>query len=130
MEETIFTKIIRGDIPSYKIYEDQDVYAFLDIHPLARGHTLVVPKHPAAFVWDLDDAQYHALMSAVKRIAASHKARLESDYVGVKVVGVDVPHAHVHVIPFSAVDEYDGRVPYTPSDDDLRVAMEQLQITS
>lgn len=99
-------KIIRGDIPSYKIYEDEDVFAFLDIHPVTPGHVLVVPKKQVEFLWDLDDETYHAVMTSAKKIALHLRERLGVPYVGEQVIGVDVPHAHVHLIPFATVAEY------------------------
>lgn len=106
MQESLFTKIIRGDIPSYKIYEDDHTFAFLDIHPITPGHVLVVPKKQVEFLWDLDDVTYHAVMSSAQKIALHLRERLNVPYVGEQVIGVDVPHAHVHVIPFTTVAEY------------------------
>ena len=106
MEDSIFSKIIRGDIPSHKIYEDDHVFAFLDIHPQVVGHVLVVPKVQVEFLWDLPDEDYQALTKAVKKIALHLRTVLRVPYVGEKVVGVDVPHTHIHLIPFSHVDEY------------------------
>lgn len=106
MQDSIFTKIIKGEIPSYKIYENDHVYALLDIHPVAKGHVLVVPKTQVAFVWDLDSDAYTALMMAVKKIALHLRDTLNVPYVGEQIIGVDVPHAHVHLIPFSTIAEY------------------------
>lgn len=106
MTDSIFTKIINGDIPSHKVYEDDNVYAFLDIHPVTPGHTLVVPKKQVEFLWDMDDADYQAVLLAAKRIAAHIRDTLEVPYVGVQVIGVDVPHAHVHLIPFTETHQY------------------------
>ena len=106
MQDSLFTKIIKGDIPSHKIYEDDHVFAFLDIHPAAPGHTLVVPKKQIEFVWDLDDETYQALQSAVKRLAIHLRDTLQVPYVGQQIIGVDVPHAHIHLIPFTEVSEY------------------------
>ena len=100
MEDTIFTKIIKGDIPSYKVYEDEKTFAFLDIHPLTDGHVLVVPKQQAEFIWDLESDDYQALMDTVNKIGKRLREVLDAPYVGVEVIGVDVPHAHVHLIPF------------------------------
>lgn len=100
-ETTIFTKIIRGEIPSHKIYEDDATLAFLDIHPAAIGHTLVVSKTPAPTVWDLDSSDYTALMESVRKISLRLKEVLGTPYVGEMIVGVDVPHAHVHLVPFT-----------------------------
>ncbi|QHN42276.1 HIT domain-containing protein [Candidatus Mycosynbacter amalyticus] len=106
MNESIFTKIINGDIPSYKIYEDEHTYAFLDIHPIASGHTLVVPKQQVEFVWDLDTAAYQALQASVQKIARHLRTTLNVPYVGEQIIGVDVPHAHIHLIPFTDVSQY------------------------
>ena len=105
MEPTLFTKIINGEIPSYKIYEDDKTYAFLDIHPLAPGHTLVVPKTPAEFIWDLESEDYQALMASVQKIGRHLREVMDAPFVGVEVIGVDVPHAHVHVVPFTTIAE-------------------------
>lgn len=106
MEETIFTKIIYGDIPSHKIYEDDKTFAFLDIHPVQPGHVLVVPKKPIEFLWDLPDEDYQALMATAKKIALRQREVLGVPYVGLKVVGVDVPHAHLHLIPFHTAAQF------------------------
>ncbi|HET8884034.1 MAG TPA: HIT domain-containing protein [Candidatus Saccharimonadales bacterium] len=106
MEDSIFTKIINGEIPCHKIYEDDTVFAFLDIHPINSGHTLVIPKQQVEFLWDLDDATYQHVMAVAKKLALHMRATLNVSYVGVQVVGVDVPHTHVHLIPFNDVSEY------------------------
>lgn len=106
MQDSIFTKIIKGEIPSYKVYEDEYTYAFLDIHPITIGHTLVVPKKQVEFLWDLDDTHYQLLLKSAKKIALHMQNVLKVPYVGVQVIGVDVPHAHVHLIPFTNADEY------------------------
>lgn len=106
MSDSIFTRIIRGELPSHKIYEDDKVYAFLDIHPVQPGHTLVVPKKQIEFVWDTDDEDYLAVMLTVKRLAQNMREKLDKPYVGEMVLGIDVPHAHVHLIPFSTADEF------------------------
>ena len=106
MQESVFTKIIKGDIPSHKVYEDEKTYAFLDIHPIQPGHTLVIPKIQVEFVWDLPDEDYQALMATVKKVGIRIREVLGKPYVGQQVVGVDVPHTHIHLIPFSKVEEY------------------------
>lgn len=100
MEETIFTKIIKGDISSHKVYEDAYTLAFLDIFPETKGHTLVIPKVPVEFVWDLPSEEYTRLMHTTQKIAKVLREKLGTAYVGSKVVGTDVPHAHVHLLPF------------------------------
>jgi histidine triad (HIT) family protein len=105
MSDSIFTKIIRGEIPSHKIYEDERTLAFLDIHPKQPGHTLVVAKKEVEFVWNLDEEDYKALMTTVKKVAERIRTVLHRPYVGMLVVGIDVPHAHVHVYPFSTTEQ-------------------------
>jgi len=130
MQDSIFTKIINGEIPSHKIYEDDHVFAFLDIHPLTAGHALVVPKKQVEFVWDLDDETYHALMAACKKLAVRLRDVLQVPYVGEKIVGVDVPHAHVHLIPFTNVHEYHqpGDMNSQPDHEQLAALAEKLKI--
>jgi histidine triad (HIT) family protein len=106
MEDSIFTKIIRGEIPSHRIYEDEKTFCFLDIHPVQPGHTLVIPKKQVEFLWDLDDDTYQAVMATTKKVAKRIRDIIGTKYVGVKVEGVAVPHAHVHLIPFSTASEF------------------------
>lgn len=106
MEDSIFTKIINGDIPCHKVYEDDTTFAFLDISPIAPGHTLVIPKKQVETLWDLDEDTYRDVMATAKKIAVRMKQQLQVEYVGVQVIGVDVPHAHVHLIPFNDVSDY------------------------
>ena len=106
MEDSIFTKIIKGEIPAYKLYEDELTLAFLDIHPVQPGHTLVVPKKQIEFVWDLPVEDYQAVMDTAKKVALFLREVLGVKYVGERIVGVDVPHAHVQLIPFSTVAEW------------------------
>jgi histidine triad (HIT) family protein len=105
MKDSIFTKIIRGEIPAHKIYEDETTLAFLDIHPVHPGHTLVIPKKQIEFVWDLPEEDYRAVMASAKKVALRLREVLGTRYVGERIVGVDVPHAHVQLIPFNSVDE-------------------------
>lgn len=105
MADSIFTKIIKGEIPCSKIYEDDRTFAFLDIHPKTPGHTLVVPKKQVPFVWDLDDEDYRALMDTVKKVALRIREVFDPPYVGEVIVGVDVPHAHIHVYQFATTEE-------------------------
>ena len=97
---SVFTKIIQGEIPCYKIYEDERTLAFLDIEPEAPGHTLVVPKVEVDKIYDLSDADYDAVMHTVKKLARHYEDVLGKRMI-MKVIGVDVPHAHVHLIPVS-----------------------------
>lgn len=106
MQDSIFTKIIKGEIPSHKIYEDDKTFAFLDIHPKTPGHVLVVSKKQVEQVWDLPDEDYRAVMATVKKVALRIREVLGPKFVGEQVVGVDVPHVHVHVFPFNSIEEY------------------------
>lgn len=102
---SIFTKIVNGEIPAHKIYEDDKTLAFLDINPVSEGHTLVIPKTQVEFVWDLSPDDYQALMETVKKVGLHLRAVLKTPYVGQLVVGTDVPHTHIHVVPFHHADE-------------------------
>lgn len=106
MQDSIFTKIINGEIPAHKIYEDDEVLAFLDIHPVSEGHTLVIPKKQIEFVWDLEDQDYVVLALAVRKVAHHLKDVLGVPYVGEQIIGADVPHAHIHLIPFTRPIEF------------------------
>ena len=97
---SIFTKIINGEIPCYKIAETEDYFAFLDIRPLAKGHTLCVPKQETDYIFDLEDNVLSGLSIFSKKVAKAIEAVVECKRVGVLVVGTEVPHAHVHLIPF------------------------------
>lgn len=98
-EESIFTRIIKGEIPSHKIYEDDRVLAFLTIQPFSEGHTLVVPKKQIDQIWDLEDQDYDYLWNTAKKIAKHIKSVMDSERIGVVVKGFEVPHAHIHLIP-------------------------------
>ncbi len=106
MQDSIFTKIIKGEIPSHKIYEDEDTFAFLDIHPISQGHTLVISKQQVPYVWDLNTREYTALMATTQKIAQHLRTILDVPYVGEQIIGVDVRHAHIHLIPFTTIEEY------------------------
>lgn len=99
----IFTKIIKGEIPSYKIAEDARFYAFLDINPVAIGHTLVIPKEEIDYVFDLPDDLLGDLMVFAKKVAGAIKKEIECNRIGVTVIGLEVPHAHVHLIPIDSI---------------------------
>ena len=102
---TIFSKIVNGEIPSYKIFEDDKFYAFLDINPNAIGHTLCIPKIEVNRLFDLDDETYSGLMSFSKKIAKALKKAVDCDRIGVSVIGLEVPHVHVHLIPINSMDD-------------------------
>ena len=102
---SIFTKIINGEIPSYKVAENEDFFVFLDINPNAKGHTLVVPKKEVSKVFDLDEALYNGLMSYSRKIAIALEKAVPCKRVGMAVVGLEVPHVHVHLIPLEAMED-------------------------
>ena len=100
---TIFTRIANGEIPSYKVAENEEYYAFLDIAPMAKGHTLVIPKHVEDdYIFNLDDATYSGLMMTAKKIAAAIKESTNCKRVGVTVLGMEVPHVHIHLVPMNS----------------------------
>lgn len=96
---TIFTKIMRGEIPSYKIFENENFYAFLDINPMAKGHTLVIPKKEIDYLFDIDDAMLSEMIVLSKKIAKAIEKAISCTRVGMMVIGLEVPHAHIHLIP-------------------------------
>lgn len=102
---SIFTKIINGELPSYKIAEDDKCYAFLDISPLAEGHTLVVPKQEVDYIFDIDDELYTHLHLFAKKVAKAIKQAVPCEKVGMAVIGLDVRHAHIHLVPLKAVGD-------------------------
>lgn len=104
---TIFTKIIRGEIPGYKIAEDENYYAFLDINPLAEGHTLVVPKKEVDYIFDLDEQDLAGLMVFARKVARRIREAMPCKRIGVAVIGLDVPHAHVHLVPINEGGDLD-----------------------
>jgi histidine triad (HIT) family protein len=108
---SVFTKIINLEIPSYKIAEDECYYAFLDINPLAKGHTLVIPKQEIDNLFDLDDDLYLGLCLFAKRVATALEISIPCKKVGVAVVGLEVPHAHIHLIPIQGPYDIDFSKP-------------------
>jgi histidine triad (HIT) family protein len=102
---SIFTRIVEGEIPCYKILEDEKFLAFLDVSPLVEGHTLVVPKTEIDFIFDIDDHLLGEMMVFSKKVAHAIKLAIPCVKVGVSVIGLEVPHAHIHLIPMSRVDE-------------------------
>lgn len=105
MEASIFTKIVNGDIPAYKIAEDDRYLAFLDVFPTTKGHTLVIPKQQIDYIFDLDDELYIGLMAFAKKVAAAIEKAVPCKRVGIAVVGLEVPHAHVHLIPLNSMQD-------------------------
>ncbi|MDE6560769.1 MAG: HIT family protein [Muribaculaceae bacterium] len=104
---TIFSKIVAGEIPSYKVAEDDRYYAFLDINPLRKGHTLVIPKQETDYIFDLDDETLAGLQVFAKRVAKAIKAAIPCRKVGQAVLGLEVPHAHIHLVPLTTEGDMD-----------------------
>lgn len=103
--DTIFTKIIKGEIPCYKIAENEKFFAFLDIHPLAKGHTLVVPKLQNDYIFDLEDDHLAKMMVFAKKIALAIQKNVPCLRIGVAVIGIEVPHTHIHLVPINQVGD-------------------------
>ena len=108
---SIFSRIIAGEIPSYKVAEDEAHYAFLDINPMTEGHTLVVPKREVDYIFDLPDAEYAALQLFAKRVAAAVQKAVPCRRIATAVLGMEVPHAHIHIVPISSESDMDFRKP-------------------
>lgn len=104
---SIFTRIINGEIPCYKVAETQDYFAFLDINPVQPGHVLVVPKRETDYIFDIDDDQLAGMMVFAKRVARAVKAAVPCRKIGVAVIGLEVPHAHIHLVPMSREGDLD-----------------------
>ncbi|MCL4150904.1 UNVERIFIED_CONTAM: hypothetical protein GTU68_024507 [Idotea baltica] len=101
---TLFTKIINGEIPSYKVAETDDFFAFLDINPNSKGHTLCIPKKEVNKIFDLDEATYTALMQFSRRVALALEKSVACERIGMSVIGLEVPHVHVHLIPLHTME--------------------------
>ena len=117
---TVFSKIVAGEIPCHKIAEDSEFFAFLDIHPVATGHTLVIPKEEVDYLFDIDDAKLGRMMAFAKRIARAQEQAIPCKRIGVTVIGLEVPHAHIHLVPIThESDMYFDRPKGTPTNDEL-----------
>jgi histidine triad (HIT) family protein len=117
---TIFSKIISGDIPAHKVAETDDYLAFLDINPLKMGHVLVIPKTEVDYIFDLEDDSYSGLMIFAKVVANAIKRAVPCTRIGVAVVGLEVPHAHIHLIPIDLISDMDfGKEKLEPTEKEL-----------
>lgn len=126
---TIFTKIAQGEIPSYKVAEDENYYAFLDINPLAEGHTLVIPKREEDYIFDLSDDELADMVKFAKKVAAKQKKAFGCKKVAMIVLGLEVPHAHIHLIPMNSEADVDFRKPklqLTP--DEFKAIAEKIAV--
>lgn len=124
---TIFSRIVAGEIPSYKVAEDDRFYAFLDINPVAKGHTLVIPKQDVDYIFDEDDELVAAHMVFAKRVAAAIKKAIPCVKVGMCVLGLEVPHAHIHLMPLQCEGDMDFRKPKLElSSDEMKAIAESI----
>lgn len=124
---TIFSKIIAGEIPSYQIYEDELYYAFLDINPLAEGHTLVIPKVETDYLFDLEDDLLAGMMVVAKKVALAIDQTMVCKRVGVAVLGLEVPHAHIHLVPLNSLYDIEFSRPKLKfSDEEFRATAEKI----
>lgn len=122
---SVFTQIIKGELPCYKIYEDDKTLAFLDIAPEAEGHTLVIPKIEVDKVYELPDDYYAAVWETVRKLAR-HYEQVLNERIMIKVVGIDVPHAHIHVLPVN--ENWAGEREIKPTDEEFKAIQEKLQL--
>src|SRR5450759_2475141 len=109
--ETVFSKIIKGEIPCYKIAESEDYFAILDINPLRAGHTLVIPKREIDYIFDLDDAYLAGMIIFSKKIAVAIKSVFPCNRIGVAILGLEVPHAHIHLVPMDTMEDINFKNP-------------------
>jgi len=124
---TIFSKIIKGEIPSYKIAEDENFFAFLDIFPLVEGHTLIVPKIEVDKIFDLPDQYLNTMMAFARPIAKSIEKSFDCNRCGIAVVGLEVPHAHMHLVPINGIDDLNfTRGKLKVSEDQLKKAQQKI----
>lgn len=121
---SIFSRIIAGEIPSYRVAEDENFYAFLDINPVAQGHTLVVPKREVDYIGDLTDREYADMAVFAKHVAAAIRAAVPCARIGQAVIGLEVPHAHIHLIPINSEADMDFRR------EKVKLTPEQMQATA
>jgi histidine triad (HIT) family protein len=119
---SIFSKIISGEIPAYKVAEDDQFLAFLDINPMAKGHTLVIPKKETDYIFDIEDEQYQQLFLFAKKVAISIRKCIQCEKVGIAVVGLEVPHAHIHLVPLNNNHDLDFNKPK------LRLSSEEFKM--
>jgi len=125
---TIFTKIVNGEIPSYKIAETDNYYAFLDINPLAKGHTLVIPKKETDYILDIEDTELAGLIIFSKKVGIAIEKVVECKRIGLTVIGLEVPHAHVHLIPINSIYDMDFKQPKLSfTQDEFKELANQIQ---
>ncbi|MCU0359147.1 MAG: HIT family protein [Bacteroidia bacterium] len=121
---SIFSRIVQGEIPCYKIAEDEDHLAFLDVFPLKKGHTLVIPKKETDYVFDLSTEEYLLLMAFTQRVAKAVKLAVPCKRLSMQVIGLEVPHAHVHLIPMNTMNDCDFK------NEKLKFSKEEFELTA
>ena len=127
--DTLFTKIIKGEIPCYKIAENENYFAFLDIRPSAKGHTLVIPKIQNDYIFDLSDDQLCGLVLFSKKIAGALKKAIPCNRIGIKVIGLEVPHTHIHLIPIRVEGDMNhGKEILTFTDEEFKEIAETIKL--
>jgi histidine triad (HIT) family protein len=125
---SVFTKIVSGEIKSYKIAEDDNYLAFLDVFPLAKGHVLVIPKKEVDYIFDVSDDEYIGLWSFAKKVSLAIKKAIPCKRVGVAVVGLEVPHAHIHLLPLQSVEDINFSKPkLKPEPSELQLIAETIR---
>lgn len=125
---TIFSKIIAGELPAHKVTEDDNFLAFLDISPLKEGHTLVIPKKPTDYIFDIDDDSYQSLWLFAKKVSHAIGKAIDCNKVGVAVIGLEVAHAHIHLIPINSVSDIDFSKPKLSfSQDELAATAQRIK---
>ncbi len=124
---SIFTKIINGEIPCYKIAEDNDFFAFLDINPNAKGHTLCIPKKEVDKLMDLDEATYMGLMAFSRKVGKAIEAAIDCKRVGMTIIGLEVPHVHVHLIPLNGMEDATFQHKVSLSEDEFEAITEKIR---
>jgi histidine triad (HIT) family protein len=126
---SIFTRIVQGEIPCYKIAENENYLAFLDVNPLVKGHTLVIPKKEQDYLFDLEDELFIGLHLFAKEVAIQLKKNIACKRIGVAVIGLEVPHAHIHLIPLNQMDDMNfNREKLTLSSEELKTLAEELKM--
>ena len=121
---TIFTRIVKGEIPCHKVAEDEHYLAFLDINPLAVGHTLVIPKRETDYIFDIPDDEYRGLFLFAKQVALAVENVIPCQRIGIAVIGLEVPHAHIHLVPLQTVYDIDFKKPK------LKVSQEEFELVA
>ena len=124
---TIFTRIVKGEIPCYKIAEDEQFFAFMDINPVAVGHTLVIPKREDDYIFNLEDDEISAMMVFAKKVAKAIEKAVPCKRIGVAVIGLEVPHAHIHLIPISQEGDMDFKKEHVHmSEEEFRAVQQRI----